>query len=351
MEIVRYQVPKQHVLEKDNPSRAPEAATERATAPTAGSPSRTLAAIVLHGPAGWFFKLTGPPEAVEVEAERFDAFIRSLKFEAADGPPEWTLPEGWVAQPAEGLRYATLLIQSAQPPLELAISTLRGPEAGQEQSYLLANINRWRGQVQLPPITAEELDDQSRRIELDGFAATVVDLTGKTSGGGMGQPPFTARTVGEPPPEPGQVASPPAIRATVPDNWRAGKAGVMRKAAYDVTEGDRRIEITVIDLPKTDAPLLSQVNRWRGQVGLDEISEAELQQQVQELPLGAAMGHYVEALGSEQAVLAVVAERDGTERFFKLMGDRELAERERDHFRAFVQSAELSDAKEAPDGP
>ena len=48
------------------------------------------------------------------------------------------------------------------------------------------NVNRWRGQLQLPPIGADALAGESVQVPLDGATATVVDLLGTSAGGGMG---------------------------------------------------------------------------------------------------------------------------------------------------------------------
>lgn len=59
---------------------------------------------------------------------------------------QWDLPKGWSALRAEGMRVATF-----KPAVEgkVDISVIRLPgEAGGE----LANVNRWRGQINLPPI-------------------------------------------------------------------------------------------------------------------------------------------------------------------------------------------------------
>lgn len=71
-------------------------------------------------------------------------------------PYSWTLPEGWTALPASGMRLATINIPST-PPLSASITEFGGTVAG--------NVNRWRGQLGLPaapeseiPATLQEVD-------------------------------------------------------------------------------------------------------------------------------------------------------------------------------------------------
>jgi hypothetical protein len=152
----------------------------------AGEPTdRTLAAIVTVGEQGWFFKLTGPRAVVEDQVEPFDEFLRSVRF-SASGKPEWKLPDGWRQTAGNDIRFATLLIPSAGKSLELSVTVL--PKSGDDANYALVNINRWRGQLRLPPIAADQLASESTEVPLDGVTARVVDLLGIATAGGMGGP-------------------------------------------------------------------------------------------------------------------------------------------------------------------
>lgn len=58
---------------------------------------------------------------------------------------EWTAPEGWPSKPGDGMRRATYAAGKA----ELTVVSLPGEAGG-----ALANVNRWRGQLGLPPAKA-----------------------------------------------------------------------------------------------------------------------------------------------------------------------------------------------------
>ena len=116
--------------------------------------------------------------AAQVEA--FTNFLKTVHF-TAEGKPEWTLPEGWKQQPGSDIRYATLIIGGEAGPLEISVTALPKPP-GDDEEYALVNINRWRGQLQLPPIRPRatcQRDDEAST--LDGATATVVNLLGTAS--------------------------------------------------------------------------------------------------------------------------------------------------------------------------
>jgi hypothetical protein len=172
-------------------SKVPQDAAAQATVeqPTGEPKDRTLGAIVPFGQQGWFFKLVGPKDAVAAKSDEFMAFVKSIHF-SSQGKPQWTLPEGWQEQPGSGIRFATLLIPTEGKPLEVSVTALpRTP--GDETGYLLSNVNRWRGQMKLPPITKEELAGESTQLELAGATATLVNLLGTATPSTMGGGPFS----------------------------------------------------------------------------------------------------------------------------------------------------------------
>jgi hypothetical protein len=167
----------------------PAEAAPQAPPSAAEAKDRTLAAIVSHGEQGWFFKLTGPKDPVGAQGEPFTNFLKTVHFNA-EGKPEWTLPEGWQARPGSDIRFATLIIPAEGKPLELSVTALPKPP-GDDENYALVNINRWRGQLRLPPIALADLPQESTQLDVGGTTATLVNLLGTAAPGGMGTPPFS----------------------------------------------------------------------------------------------------------------------------------------------------------------
>ena len=347
--IHTYRVPKPEVVYELNHvegSQPPQAAASR--------PERTLAAIVLQGTQGWFFKLSGPPESIEKQAQAFDRFVRSLSFER--GQPKWTTPEGWREIPGAGMRFASFQIDAGgEKPLDLSVISLpRGED--DPSAYLLANINRWRGQLNLPPIPASKLGEEMEQIELAGATAYVVDLEGTASETGMGRAPFAGGAVGPLPPvarpAPGPTAG--ALKFQTPVGWQAGGGTSLSKAAFVVTDGDERVTITVTDLDPSAGDVPANVNRWRGQVGLPPQTQPELESELRTLPIAGRQGEYAVlegpgAAGKPQTILGVIVQHSGRVWFVKLIGDAPLAAREKGRFEEFVKSIKFG-AEDGSDG-
>lgn len=118
-------------------------------------PVRLLAAIFSKGDSTWFFKLMGPASKLTTKTEEFETFVRTVRFgvEGSTPPIQWSAPNNWKPGKTNELRYATFLIDpDANPKLELTVIKL-----GKDAGSILANINRWREQVGLGPVSEGDL--------------------------------------------------------------------------------------------------------------------------------------------------------------------------------------------------
>src|SRR5262249_30916108 len=137
--------------------------------------TRLLGAILPHGDSTWFIKLSGVASQVGAHEAEFTAFLESLTFsDAADKPLAWKLPEDWqLDKGSRPGRYATILV-GKKDALELTITKL-GREG--QASSVLANVNRWRNQLALAPVTNKDLASSTKELKVEAGVVTLVDLT------------------------------------------------------------------------------------------------------------------------------------------------------------------------------
>lgn len=191
-QVGRYKIPKQATVNAENNVPRPQngdtaggGAPARETSgrqSDSGTKDRMLAAMIPLADQAWFFKVSGPTDEVAEHVESFSKLIQSVTFKGDE--PSWKLPEGWRQLPGSGLRYATMQFGSPESPLELTVIPL-GREPGGETEYVLSNVNRWRDQLGLSPLTAAELTTETQRLEVAGATATLVNLEGKLKATGM----------------------------------------------------------------------------------------------------------------------------------------------------------------------
>lgn len=92
----------------------------------------------------------------------------------------WTAPAHWKTKAGSAMRKGSYAVAGDGGEADVSITAFPGDVGGD-----LANLNRWRGQVQLPPVSQAEFESNVQRIERNGLKLIVVDLPGK---GGDGQP-------------------------------------------------------------------------------------------------------------------------------------------------------------------
>jgi hypothetical protein len=185
---------------------------------------RMRGAIVPREDRIWFFKMTGPAAQVEAQKDNFDAFVKSAHYLTpaaqplvagavsgvtngalpAGHPPipgtpttsastptsfvhspvanaapaqnesglGYTLPQGWSELPNPSPMRIATLSTGGDKPAQVIVSRLSANFGG-----MLANINRWRGDVGLGPI-----DDPSKvtetPVKIGSASGVLVDFNG-----------------------------------------------------------------------------------------------------------------------------------------------------------------------------
>lgn len=291
---------------------------------------RLLGALVPRADRFWVFKAMGPSETVAEQAEKFDAFLKSLKF-AADKPIAWTVPEGWTEEPGKGMRYATLKAGS----LEVTVSALPA-----DQNNILDNVNRWRGQVSLPPVSAADLPKNVREEQVDGTKVVRVDIEGTAANRPAMSPPAKAA----PPPTPAPAA-PEAKLVTydVPTGWKDVPASGIRVATLRIADGPPPVEVTIIPLGGPAGGTIDNIKRWRGELGLSDDSDADAVADAKPTTVSGSDATVVDLVGTNgKRTLGAICPRGGRTWFIKLSGPAEVVGPQKAAFEQFLRSVRFA---------
>lgn len=89
----------------------------------------------------------------------------------------WTAPAHWIVKPASAMRKGSYAIRDGVAEADLSITAFPGDTGG-----LLANLNRWRGQISLPPLAPDELDAYREHADIGALHADIVDFAGTANG-------------------------------------------------------------------------------------------------------------------------------------------------------------------------
>lgn len=322
---------------------------------------------------------------------------------AADGAAtapavHWVAPSGWEEQPASGFRKGSFLVKGADGKTA-DVSAISFPE---QAGGLLANVNRWRNQLKLGPISNEA--DAGTPMSVAGRDMFFVDLVSaqpitpdgaksRILGGILALPgetwffkmigpdqlvesqrdafrqflqsvsltnapaasmPVATNTGAStnaptpPPIAPAQAAAP--LQYTLPPNWQEKPLTPMRLASFKTTApNEKETDVSVVALPGEAGGDLANVNRWRGQVNLSPIDEATLAQSVEHVN---ANGHDfllvdVASAGpigdkkEKERILAAILDENDRSWFIKMIGEDAAVESQKSAFTDFLRSVKI----------
>ena len=291
----------------------------------------------------------------------------------------WSAPAAWKPKPASSMRRGSFDVGEGTGPFaDLAITAFPGNVGGD-----LANVNRWRGQVDLPAITEAELSAALQPISANGLAIQLADLTG----GPADKPvrmlgaiiPFDGATwffkltgpaavvaaekarfleflATVRPSAPGETtvappaaapSAPPAstvaaaagipdLRWSAPGHWQSKPASALRKATYVIPGTPAELAITAF--PGTVGGELANVNRWRGQLQLPPLGEADLAGAVTRFTANGLPVAVVEFTGGNQRLVGAIVPHGDATWFFKLTGPDAVVAAEKPAFLLFLQT-------------
>lgn len=168
-----------------------------------------------------------------------------------------------------------------------------------------------------------------------------------------GHPPIDGASAGAPDAGPGgnamaaaglpagSVSQTNALTWTAPANWQERAPGSIRKGSYTIPgEGGATADLSITAFPGDTGGLHANVNRWRGQIGLAPIGDAEVEKSIEHLDANGLHLDVVEIAGTtgspSMRLLGAIVPHQGETWFFKLTGPDALVASQREAFRTFL---------------
>lgn len=305
---------------------------------------------------------------------------------AAKPQLSWTLPAGWQEATAGRMSVATFSIAGKDGnEAQVTVTPLPGL-AGKEAMV----VNMWRQQVGQPELSSEEMEQQLQPVEIAGESGKMFEVTGKADGTNppmrivtamvhrpdaswfyklagdaelveAQKPAFIAflksikiseapaneavptrasdKTASASPPTQTGSASPSQWKT--PAGWKAVPPGQMQNAKFSVPEKNgAKADVTVSIFPNSTGSTLMNVNRWRGQISLPPIDEAELAKLSKPLDEKNPTAVLVDMTNPDhnRQLIGAIVPRGGQWFFYKLMGDPAAVAPQKEAFVEFAKS-------------
>ena len=306
----------------------------------------------------------------------------------------WQTPDGWTEVAPGEMRVASFKVQGPNgKQADVSVIPLPGM-AGTDD----ANVNRWRGQIGLSPLSPDELQKTAETVEAGGQPAQLYDVAGQNPGSGgterilgviqhrddaswfykmtgasdlveqqkpafvaflkslnfaaaptqsalpPGHPSIGDTGMGALPAAAGPVSSEGKPNWQPPAGWQEVAAGQFLVAKFAITgDGGATAAVNISSSAGEGGGLVSNVNRWRGQLGLAPWSDAEANQSVTAMDVAGGKASLVDLSGTDARtgqptrIVGVMVSLPNQTWFYKLMGDAKIVESQKAAFTQFVQ--------------
>lgn len=184
---------------------------------SSGEPIRILGVIHHREGTAWFFKMTGDDQVVASQKPAFIEFLSSIEFAAAETPgglppshppieasplpagrppvaatpvgatptregqPKWQVPTDW--KEIDGGQF--LVAKFTVTGKDNAQATVNVSRSAGDGGGLAGNVNRWRGQLGLTPLSAGELAKVVKQVKTSSGEASFVEMAGTDARSGQ----------------------------------------------------------------------------------------------------------------------------------------------------------------------
>ncbi len=341
------------------------------------------------------YRVAKEPATPQAQPDGLPPSHPEMSGAAAPEALQYKVPPDWKEAPRGSMRVASFHVTGQDGKLaDISVIPLPGM-AGSD----LDNVNRWRGQVGLAGVSEEELAKLAQPVEIAGQPAKLYEQAGTNPQNGektrilaaisrrgdmawffkmtgddalveQQKPAFieflksvtfpaAVAQAGLPPSHPpidaGSMMAPAGMEASsgqakpnwnVPSGWKEVPGGQFLVAKFMISgDASAQAAVNVSSAPGEGGGLLANLNRWRAQLGLGPVAEADLAKDTQPLDLAGAKASVADITGKdarsgEQArLVAVVVPRSGDTWFYKLMGNAQVVQQQKDAFMKFVESA------------
>ena len=242
---------------------------------------RILGAVIPDGSNVYFVKATDRIARLALAESEFRSVVERFAVDPASGSPKFELPAGWslklLDNSGAGIGLAEMIaeinVEVADGRIRFTVSKYDMPrEQTMWDEYLLGQINRWRGQVELPPTNVGDMKRDLPTIPRVGGTYPAYLFVAQSTGASPTTTKDATTAKEEPqvtPTKQPEAASIPPVRSQLkliydkPEGWEIQAPMPYREATFKVTKDGKEAEVTVSTA--RDSPVQNAA-MWVGQV-------------------------------------------------------------------------------------
>ena len=333
---------------------------------------RILGAIIPDGGDVYFVKATDRTSQLTEAEVSFRSVVELFAIDTSTGSPKLELPNQWTLKILDnanaGIGLAEMIaefnFEASGGPIRFTVSKYSRPsDQSAWEEYLLSQINRWRGQLEMKPITVPELQKELPTIPREGASLPAILFDARGSGANASPPssvpaaassaaPNAAQTKpsGEPTVSiPSPPASPSALKLVYekPAHWEIQPPRLYREATFKFTKDAKEGEVTIataIDSPLQNAGMwIGQLTQSNDPATIESLANKAIDA-AETLQVGTLTGKLYTIRASDQPdarslmVVALPLDTTGRSLFIKLNCELRTMEQEKAIFLGFVDT-------------
>ena len=147
---------------------------------------RIIAAMTTNGGSTLFFKIRGNAALTESQKSEFIKWVTAVcnsqggnkspqtavsSQDSSKPPIKWQTPAGWIEVPPSAMRYASFSAGGNENKIDISVIMFPG-DGGSD----IDNVNRWRGQIGLPPMSESAVTSQLGTLKAGDATFATVDI-------------------------------------------------------------------------------------------------------------------------------------------------------------------------------
>lgn len=365
-DVRSYQVAKKNPASQPTPASLPPGHPDVGTAMPGGLPDAGVAMrprVTWKTPEGWSETAPGAMRVGSFKIKGKDdkqADVSIIPLAGAAGGDvanvnRWRGQVGLEPASADEIKKLAQRVEVAGQPADLYELSGKNPGSG-DPLGVLAAIARREGTAWFFKMTGDPGVIADQKPAFVDFLKAIKFEAGAVAGMPPGHPPMEGMSMpaGHPdvatmPAMPGAAAAAPSAEGKpswqAPAGWQEVPGGQFLVAKFNLSVGgDAQAAVNISASAGDGGGLVSNVNRWRKQLGLAELSGDEINKSVVTLDVAGGKANLVEMSGTDARtgqpakVIGAMVPQAGQTWFYKLMGDAPAVEAQKDAFTRFVQT-------------
>ncbi|WP_127716403.1 hypothetical protein [Halobacteriovorax sp. HLS] len=129
-----------------------------------------------------------------------------------------------------------------------------------------------------------------------------------------------------------------SLKWSAPQQWKEKETNSIRIGSYDLPSiGDKKAELSIIILAGDGGGITPNLNRWRGQIGLEQSDKKTIESTLEKITGKLGIFQFTQITNQDKSILAAFIMNKGKTIYVKATGHKDVLDNQRDLFLEFIK--------------